>query len=295
MFCIRACIHCTKMTNGLKTGHSPVVQAFQTALQRRRGRSRLCSQCRQWPDLGHAVGHHGGHPGLFQHGAVVFAVAHGKGVPGGCPAGRPGQQGLPLSTPAAVTSMLSGDPCTTSTPGRARKRAAPARPALSKNMQNFSTSWAWRLQPLGLVTHNVIAAIVGLAGLGGKMPFFPGRPAPYPARPDRRTRPKRCSAGRGTPDRRQRLPGQSPAAWGGGGAGPAGGSAAGPHRHSRLYTAPSGSVPISQTAAPLVVMTYRMPGSCATNGGRLARGRPVADAPTRLCPRQLAGRRGCGG
>ena len=29
-------------------------------------------------------------------------------------------------------------------------------------------------QPLGLVTHNVIAAIVRLAGLGGKVPVFPG-------------------------------------------------------------------------------------------------------------------------
>jgi len=29
-------------------------------------------------------------------------------------------------------------------------------------------------EPLGLVTHNVIAAIVRLAGLGGKMPVFPG-------------------------------------------------------------------------------------------------------------------------
>ena len=49
---------------------------------------------------------------------------------------------VPLSTPWAVTSTLSGDPCTASTPGRARKRgrAACAISALSKNMQNFSTS-----------------------------------------------------------------------------------------------------------------------------------------------------------
>ena len=31
-------------------------------------------------DLGHAVCHHGSNAGLFQHGAVVLAVAHGKGV-----------------------------------------------------------------------------------------------------------------------------------------------------------------------------------------------------------------------
>ena len=97
----------------------------------------------QCPDLGQSVGHHGGHTGPGQHGAVVVAVADGKGgLPGDAEPVCQGQQGGTLATPAAVTSTLSGDPCTASTPGRARKRgrAACAISALSKNIQNFSTS-----------------------------------------------------------------------------------------------------------------------------------------------------------
>ena len=48
---------------------------------------------------------------------------------------------------AAVTSMLSGAPCTTSTPSMAVKRGRYCCASFAewKNMQNFSTSWAWRL------------------------------------------------------------------------------------------------------------------------------------------------------
>ena len=41
----------------------------------------LAHKVAQRLDLGHAVCHHGSNARLFQHGAVVLAVAHGQSIP----------------------------------------------------------------------------------------------------------------------------------------------------------------------------------------------------------------------
>ncbi len=64
-----------KMTNGLKTGsQAQGSKHFGHAVVVAVGRGH---KVRKGLDLGHAVGHYGGHTGLFQHGTVVFAVTHG--------------------------------------------------------------------------------------------------------------------------------------------------------------------------------------------------------------------------
>ena len=62
----------------------------------------------QCPDLGQSVGHHGGHTGPGQHGAVVVAVADGKGgLPGDAePVGQSQQGGTEWHFLMAASTLV---------------------------------------------------------------------------------------------------------------------------------------------------------------------------------------------
>ncbi len=192
MFCIRACIHCTKMPNGHSTSRSNSSATPSWSL------SRVLTISPQCPDLGQGVGHHGGHTGPGQHGAVVFTVADGSGGFPRMPSmSANASRAVPLSTPWAVTSTLSGDPCTASTPGRARKRGE--LPARSPRCRRTCRTFPLRGRGGSATRAGHAQRDSGHRPAGGprwKGAGFSGlETAPYPARPDRRTRPKKMLSG----------------------------------------------------------------------------------------------------
>ena len=124
----------------------------------------------QCPDLGQGVGHHGGHTGPGQHGAVIVAVADGKGgLPGDAEPVGQSQQGGTLVHPCGgdlyivrgtLYGLDAGKRPETDESGLCNLDAV-------EEHTEFFHFVGVAAHPFVQIPHNMGTAIVRLSGLGG--------------------------------------------------------------------------------------------------------------------------------
>ena len=247
-----------------------------------------------------------GHSDLAHNGSVpAFSSARGRsrcrprqGVfSWGCPAGRPEPAGaLPLSTPGSGHfNVIRPDPAPRPRPGYYKlwQGSGGVFSVLSKNMCTIFDLMRMAGHPAPRMPGPAVKAAVGrdsaaprrkVGGAGGELCNASGV---LMARPSLNTlsSPSYCWNGQSFPchflSAHQAVRQASWFNWCG--------AEAAWHSGCACH-----GVIAKVTAAPLEVMAYRMPGSFATTGGRLAHGRPVAGTTTTPCSTARAAAAGTG-